>query len=67
MSSSEATHANATALARAAGLELSPDEMRPLADLYARYSGDRAALTAASLGEAEPATIFNAPKPDDGA
>jgi hypothetical protein len=62
---SDPTRADAQALARAAGLELSPDEMTPLADLYARFAGDRAALAAAPLGEAEPATIFHAPSPED--
>jgi hypothetical protein len=64
-SGNDATRADATALARAAGLELSPDDVKLVEDLYTRYAGDRAALTAASLGETEPATIFHAPRPDD--
>jgi hypothetical protein len=64
-SDSEAIRADTLALARAAGLELSPDDVKPVEDLYARYAGDRAVLAAATLGEAEPATTFQAPQPHD--
>jgi hypothetical protein len=54
-------------LIRAGGLVLSDEERDALAQLYARFAADRAALSRVPLGETEPAMTFDAGAGERGA
>lgn len=64
----EGTEPNPTdGLIRVTGLVLTTEEQAELAQLYARFAADRAALARLPLGETEPALTFSVARDAGGA
>jgi hypothetical protein len=58
-------HVEAQTLVQASGLTLAADELERVIMLYEHFASARATLAAQTMGEVEPATIFQACRQDD--